>query len=114
MCHALLNLLLNACDALPAGGTIVVRVGAASGAAVQVTVEDDGEGMDAETLRRAVEPLFTTKRARGRTGFGSDGSAAGGSGGARLRTALQRARPGHSSDPDAAARAWPMRLPPRT
>jgi signal transduction histidine kinase len=70
MSHAVLNLLLNARDALSAGGAIVTKIQAAAGQQVQLTVEDGGDGMDEETLRRATEPLFTTKEARGSTGLG--------------------------------------------
>lgn len=70
MSHAVLNLLLNARDALSAGGVIVTRIRPASVNRVQLTVEDGGDGMDEETLRRATEPLFTTKESRGSTGLG--------------------------------------------
>ncbi len=70
--EALINLILNSVDALPNGGTIVIRTSAAlrpgSGGA-QVEVVDDGIGMDEEARRRCLEPFFTTKGERG-TGLG--------------------------------------------
>lgn len=73
--EALINLLLNAVDAVPNGGVLTLRTrpakatnGAGPGA-VEVEVEDDGVGMDEETRRRCLEPFFTTKGERG-TGLG--------------------------------------------
>lgn len=58
------NILQNAADAIPAGrdGAVSVEAHVLSNARVEVKVKDDGVGMDAETRRRALEPLFTTKR----------------------------------------------------
>jgi signal transduction histidine kinase/ActR/RegA family two-component response regulator len=66
--EALVNVILNAADAMPAGGTIALRTGA-SEKGVNVHVSDTGVGMDAETRRRCLEPFFTTKGERG-TGLG--------------------------------------------
>jgi CheY-like chemotaxis protein len=79
---ALVNLAVNARDAMPDGGTLTLSASAAHagsgggrdrpppGAHVRLVVADTGTGMDAETLGRACEPFFTTK-ARGRgTGLG--------------------------------------------
>jgi signal transduction histidine kinase len=62
-----LNLLLNALDALPEGGTLRAAVGERRGR-IEVTIEDDGSGIAAETLRQLGSPFFTTK-AQG-TGLG--------------------------------------------
>ena len=56
----LVNLIFNAVDALPEGGTITIGT-QAIGDFVYLTVSDTGIGMDAETQRRVFEPLFTTK-----------------------------------------------------
>ena len=78
---ALLNLTLNARDAMPNGGVITIdaRVEQASGEPgldlnpgryVRLRVVDSGEGMDGETLARATEPFFTTKGVGKGTGLG--------------------------------------------
>jgi signal transduction histidine kinase len=73
---ALLNLVLNARDALPGGGGIAItaRQGTAAWAParpfVVLAVADQGEGMDATTLSRATEPFFTTKGTGKGTGLG--------------------------------------------
>jgi PAS domain S-box-containing protein len=75
---ALLNLVVNARDAMPAGGTIVITAreaeppaaGLSPGRYVCLSVSDKGEGMDAATLARATEPFFTTKGVGKGTGLG--------------------------------------------
>lgn len=66
---AVIELCFNAQNALPEGGTIRVVVDRV-GARARVRVEDDGVGMDEETLRRAPELFFTTRGATGATGLG--------------------------------------------
>jgi signal transduction histidine kinase/CheY-like chemotaxis protein len=73
--EALINLIFNAVDAMPNGGTLTVRTHVASDAdgpgrdLLQVEVTDDGVGMNEETRRRCLEPFFTTKGECG-TGLG--------------------------------------------
>jgi PAS domain S-box-containing protein len=66
--EALVNLIFNAVDALPEGGTI--RLGARrQGRQVAVEVQDSGVGMSPEVQAQALQPLFTTKGEHG-TGLG--------------------------------------------
>jgi PAS domain S-box-containing protein len=74
---ALLNLVVNARDAMPQGGRIVIAAREAqlkdaplATPYVCLSVTDSGEGMDAQTLARAVEPFFTTKGVGKGTGLG--------------------------------------------
>ena len=63
-----LNLLRNARDAMPEGGTVTIAARRAKGC-VAVTVADEGTGISAEVQRRLFDPFFTTKGTRG-TGLG--------------------------------------------
>lgn len=79
----IMNLALNARDAMPEGGTLRITTsrenrparcetaaGTRPGADVCITVSDTGVGMDADVLDRAFEPFFTTKPAGRGTGLG--------------------------------------------
>lgn len=80
----LMNLCLNAADAIPAEGTITIAasnvlpedaevcslVGRTSTPYVRIEIADDGVGMDAETRQHAFEPFFTTKAMGKGTGLG--------------------------------------------
>jgi CheY-like chemotaxis protein len=78
---AVLNLALNARDAMPNGGPITIAAREetlsdlnifrlSAGRYVALSVADRGEGMDAATLARAIEPFFTTKGVGKGTGLG--------------------------------------------
>lgn len=65
--RALLNLVQNAMEAMPQGGSLTLR-GLQTAAQVQLEVSDTGVGLPAEQLRQIFEPLYTTKP--GGTGLG--------------------------------------------
>ncbi|KPH06954.1 PAS domain-containing sensor histidine kinase (plasmid) [Rhizobium acidisoli] len=77
---AILNLVVNARDAMPSGGRILLRAAEESvppgkgplpsGRYVRIAVIDDGEGMDAKTMEQAITPFFTTKGVGKGTGLG--------------------------------------------
>jgi nitrogen-specific signal transduction histidine kinase len=80
---SLLNLVINARDAMPAGGRLKIETsqivfdgraaddrGIASGAYVMLAVSDTGTGMSSETAERAFDPFFTTKETGKGTGLG--------------------------------------------
>ena len=81
--QVVMNLAVNARDAMPTGGTLVIetanvaldssptaKVGGSAGPHVVLTVRDTGEGMDSEVLAHVFEPFFTTKEAGKGTGLG--------------------------------------------
>ncbi len=126
--EAATNLIFNAVDAMPDGGTITIRtemLRPASGgkARVRFEVGDSGPGMDDEIRRRCLDPFFTTKGERG-TGLGLamvngaaqrhkaqlDIDAAPGEGTRiRLEFAVAKARPKHERARDARV-VRPLRL----
>lgn len=81
--QVLLNLVVNARDAMPEGGNLFIRtrnvtltedaaakIGLAEGAYVVVEVEDEGEGISPEVIPHIFEPFFTTKSTGDNHGFG--------------------------------------------
>jgi CheY-like chemotaxis protein len=80
--QALVNMAVNARDAMPGGGTLTIATqnitlgqeaaheGLAAGPYVTVTISDTGSGMSAETRQRVFEPFFTTKAPGRGTGLG--------------------------------------------
>jgi signal transduction histidine kinase/ActR/RegA family two-component response regulator len=133
--EALTNLVFNAVDAMPDGGTLTVRTLVTPGRAdsplagasqvVHLEITDTGVGMDDEARRRCWEPFFTTKGERG-TGLGlamvygvvqrhnaqiEIASAAGE--GTTMRLSFAALGPGHEVStlvPDALARPRPLRI----
>jgi signal transduction histidine kinase len=67
--HAVVNLLLNACDACRAGGDVVISLRQRDGG-VEIVVDDTGTGISPADAGRALEPFFTTKAREGGTGLG--------------------------------------------
>jgi signal transduction histidine kinase len=76
--NALLNLALNARDAMPGGGTLTIKLstisstdsGGASTAMGRLEVSDTGQGMTQEVLDQAIEPFYTTKPKESGSGLG--------------------------------------------
>jgi CheY-like chemotaxis protein len=77
--QVLVNLAVNARDAMPEGGAVTIRTEGAQArrpnddepiTVVRIAVEDSGSGMDSETQRRIFEPFFTTKEVGRGTGLG--------------------------------------------
>jgi signal transduction histidine kinase len=72
--QVLLNLVVNARQAMEGGGQLTVAVRAAEGATGEISVRDTGHGIPPETLRKIFDPYFTTKTAdtqgQGGTGLG--------------------------------------------
>jgi len=68
--QVLLNLVVNARDAMPDGGTITIAVQTGTAATAELTVTDTGTGMTQEVQARAFDPFFTTKEPGKGTGLG--------------------------------------------
>lgn len=77
--QVIINLAVNARDAMPDGGTLAIRVRSTGGSTpagssesdtVEIVVEDDGLGMDASALEHVFDPFFTTKKPGEGTGLG--------------------------------------------
>jgi signal transduction histidine kinase len=71
--QVVMNLVLNARDAMPAGGRIAIHTGGENGdggGQVRISIEDTGAGIPAEVIEHIFEPFFSTKREAGGTGLG--------------------------------------------
>jgi len=68
--HALMNLCVNAVDAMPEGGTLTLRTRNVEHLWLEIQVEDTGEGMPSSVLNKALDPFFTTKEVGKGTGLG--------------------------------------------
>lgn len=125
---ALLNLAVNARDAMPDGGNLRISTDLqhaeksedlAAGEFVRITVADNGQGMNEETLARCIEPFFSTKGVGQGTGLGLSmvhGLAAQLSGALRIRsapgvgTSIELWLPTSNSEADPAASDEPEAL----
>jgi len=70
LAHAVMNLCVNAVDAMAEGGTLALRTRNVGEDLAEVQVEDSGCGMAPEVLERALDPFFTTKGVGKGTGLG--------------------------------------------
>lgn len=70
LAHAIMNLCVNALEAMPEGGTLALGTRRAGVGWVELFVEDSGHGMAPEILERAADPFFTTKPPGKGTGLG--------------------------------------------
>ncbi len=70
MQQVLMNLCINARDAMPDGGTLSMKTETRPGNHILLSIHDTGCGMGEETLKKAFEPFFTTKEIGKGTGLG--------------------------------------------
>jgi CheY-like chemotaxis protein len=68
--HLLMNLCVNAVDAMPENGTLTLRTRNVDEAWIEIEVADTGTGMSTEVLEKALDPFFTTKAHGKGTGLG--------------------------------------------
>ncbi len=126
--QVLVNLCVNARDAMPAGGVVAVaarnvvlgaadaeRLGIRAGEYAAVSVSDSGHGMDSETAQRIFEPFFTTKTLGKGTGLGLStvyGIASQSGGAVGVETARDTARPSRSTCRGRRTSSFPTSCPP--
>lgn len=68
--QALLNIMMNAAQAMPEGGPLIIRTGTTPPDYIWVSVTDRGTGITPENLEKIFDPFFTTKEKAGGTGLG--------------------------------------------
>ena len=93
--HALMNLCVNAVDAMPNGGTLTLRTLNGADGMVVLEVADTGSGMPREILDKAMDPFFTTKPQGKGTGLGL--AIVYGTVKAHRGTVAMRSEPGHGT-----------------
>lgn len=70
VCQILLNLCINARDAMPSGGNLIIEVRRTNGDRAMLQIIDTGEGIPPEIMPRIFDPFFTTKDQGKGTGLG--------------------------------------------
>lgn len=68
--QVMMNLVINARDAMPDGGSIVISALPGAGESVIISVQDNGEGVSPDNIEKIFEPFFTTKEPGRGTGLG--------------------------------------------
>jgi two-component system NtrC family sensor kinase len=59
--QAFANILINACDAMPSGGTLTVETGMLDAQSIEIRLEDTGVGIPRDQMTKVLDPFFTTK-----------------------------------------------------